>query len=68
MITKNSVVKIQNLVLNHELRPIKSNGFYQIHHVYRFKDFGEIVQISFSVQNMLCITVLRMCIIVHSNY
>ena len=40
MIAKNSVVKIQNLVLNQELRPVKSNGFYQIHHVYRFKDFG----------------------------
>ena len=25
MITKNSVVKIQNLVVNHESRPVKSN-------------------------------------------
>ena len=25
MITKNSVMKIQNLVVNHESRPIKSN-------------------------------------------
>ena len=25
MITKNSVVKIQNLVMNHESRPVKSN-------------------------------------------
>ena len=33
MITKNSVVKIQNLAVNHESRPIKSNPVFFIKNV-----------------------------------
>ena len=37
MITKNSVVKIQNLVLNHKSRPVKSNPVQlDIHGINKF--------------------------------
>ena len=36
VITKNSVVKIQNLVVNHESRPVKSNPGVAVFYVFQF--------------------------------
>ena len=42
--------------------------YYHICQVYIVKDFGEIVEISFFVQSMLCIMILVMYIIAYSYH
>ena len=41
MITKNSVMKIQNLVVNHESWPIKSNTGNSGKKIYKLKSYNE---------------------------